>query len=206
MDQVKSGKFIAILRKEKGYTQATLAEKLGITDRAVSKWETGKSFPDSSIMLELCDILSISVNELLKGEKIAMEDMKKVSEEITMELKIRDEEQTKMLLRLEVIMGVLAAISLGGFFLSGAFLMDGTEYVFLGHILVALGFIVCVMFALVGIWIEQRAGYYACGECGHRYRPTYSQVLWAPHYGRTRRMRCPKCGKASYQKKVISEK
>ncbi|MBQ2355875.1 MAG: helix-turn-helix transcriptional regulator, partial [Treponema sp.] len=67
MDMVKIGKFIAQCRKEKNLTQAQLAEKFGITDRAVSKWETGNSLPDASIMLELCELLSINVNELLKG-------------------------------------------------------------------------------------------------------------------------------------------
>ena len=57
MDQIKIGKFIALCRKEKGLTQAQLGEKLNISDRAVSKWETGKCLPDSSIMLELCDML-----------------------------------------------------------------------------------------------------------------------------------------------------
>ena len=65
IDQDKIGKFIALCRKEKGLTQAQLGEKLNISDRAVSKWETGKCMPDSSIMLELCDILGITVNELL---------------------------------------------------------------------------------------------------------------------------------------------
>ena len=67
MNQEKIGRFISELRKEKGMTQANMAEQLGITDRAISKWETGKSMPDSSIMLELCDLLSINVNELLKA-------------------------------------------------------------------------------------------------------------------------------------------
>lgn len=70
MNQMDIGKFIASCRKEKGLTQAQLAAKLNITDRAVSKWETGKSMPDSSIMLELCNILGVTVNELLSGEKI----------------------------------------------------------------------------------------------------------------------------------------
>ena len=64
MDQEKIGKFIASCRKDMGLTQAVLAEKLGITDRAVSKWENGKSMPDASIMLELCGLLHITVNEL----------------------------------------------------------------------------------------------------------------------------------------------
>lgn len=67
MDQIQIGKFIAACRKEKGMTQAQLAEKMGVSDRAVSKWETGKNMPDSSIMLELCSELGITVNDLLNG-------------------------------------------------------------------------------------------------------------------------------------------
>ena len=69
MDQIKIGKFIAECRKAVGLTQMQLSEKLGITDKAISKWERGIAMPDSSIMLELCGILGISVNELLNGEK-----------------------------------------------------------------------------------------------------------------------------------------
>ena len=74
MDQLKIGRFIAECRKQKDLTQMQLSEKLGITDKAISKWERGIAMPDSSIMLELCDILGISVNELLSGEKISMEN------------------------------------------------------------------------------------------------------------------------------------
>ena len=70
MDQIKIGKFIASCRKEQGMTQAVLAEKLGISDRAISKWETGKSMPDSGIMLDLCELLKINVNELLAQDGI----------------------------------------------------------------------------------------------------------------------------------------
>ena len=81
MNQIKIGKFIASCRKEQGMTQANLAEKLGITDRAVSKWENGKSMPDSGIMLELCELLEINVNELLSGEKIDMNNYEEKTEE-----------------------------------------------------------------------------------------------------------------------------
>lgn len=95
MNQTEIGKFIAQCRKSKNLTQAQLAEKLNITDRAVSKWETGKSMPDSSIMLELCEILEITVNELLSGEKINMEnDMvsyKEKADENLIALKRKDE-------------------------------------------------------------------------------------------------------------------
>jgi len=74
MDQIKIGKFIAGCRKKVNLTQMQLAEKLGITDKAISKWERGMAMPDSSIMLELCDILNISVNDLLCGEVVTMDN------------------------------------------------------------------------------------------------------------------------------------
>ena len=73
MDQIKIGKFIAECRKNKNLTQAQLSEKLNVTDRAVSKWETGNAMPDSNIMLKLCSILGLDVNEVLCGEMIDME-------------------------------------------------------------------------------------------------------------------------------------
>lgn len=91
MEQQMVGKFISTCRKEKGLTQMQLAEKLNITNRAISKWETGKSMPDVSIMLDLCDILGITVNELLSGERIAMENYQKRAEENLMELQSKKE-------------------------------------------------------------------------------------------------------------------
>ncbi len=91
MNQMDTGKFIAGCRKEKGLTQAQLAEKLNITDRAVSKWETGKCMPDSSIMLELCNILDVTVNELFTGERIERNDYEEKANENLIELKRKDE-------------------------------------------------------------------------------------------------------------------
>ena len=86
MNQAEIGKFIARCRREKKLTQAQIAEKLNITDRAVSKWESGKSMPDSSIMLELCEILGITANELLSGEKIDVENLEKKADENLIEI------------------------------------------------------------------------------------------------------------------------
>jgi len=81
MDQEKIGKFISELRKEKNMTQIELANKLGITDRAISKWENGRGLPDLSLIKPLCDELNITVNELLSGEKIDKSDYPIKSEE-----------------------------------------------------------------------------------------------------------------------------
>ena len=112
MNQEKIGKFIAECRKEQNYTQAVLAEKLGITDRAISKWENGKSMPDASIMLELCDLLKISVNELLTGEHIAMDNYKEKAEENLIELQNKKDKAQKSLLRTELAWFAIAILLL----------------------------------------------------------------------------------------------
>lgn len=110
MDQEKIEKFIALCRKNCGYTQASLAEKLGITDRAVSKWETGKSMPDVSIMLELCELLKINVNELLTGEHIAMDYYKEKAEENLIELQRKKVKAQKSLKITELVWLVIAIL------------------------------------------------------------------------------------------------
>ena len=111
MNQEKIGKFIATCRKENGYTQALLAEKLGITDRAISKWENGKSMPDASIMLELCELLKISVNELLTGEHIIMDNYKTVAEKQLVELKLQEEKANKKIIYIVIVLFVMLVLS-----------------------------------------------------------------------------------------------
>ena len=110
MDQAKIGKFIAERRKQAGLTQAQLAEKLSITDRAVSKWETGRAMPDSSIMLELCAALEISVNDLLCGEVVTMEYYNKELENNLMDMIRQKEQADKHLLALEIFIGIRQAL------------------------------------------------------------------------------------------------
>ena len=115
MDQVKIGKFIAECRKNKNMTQAQLAEKLNITDRAISKWETGKGMPDSSIMLKLCSELGISVNELLSGEMISMNNYNKNAEKKLLEFKKIDEKKNQKLFysSLVIVLLLLSVIIMG---------------------------------------------------------------------------------------------
>ena len=106
MDQIKIGRFIAESRKKQNLTQMQLAEELGITDRAVSKWENGKSMPDSSIMLDLCGLLKISVNDLLNGEVVIMENYNEKTEQLLLEMVKQKEENDKRLLSLEILIGI----------------------------------------------------------------------------------------------------
>ena len=111
MDQIKIGKFIAKCRKKNNLTQMQLAEKLNITDRAISKWENGKGMPDSSIMIDLCNELKISVNELLSGEKIEMKEYNKKAEENLFELNKSNEKKNKIINYVVIITIILIIIS-----------------------------------------------------------------------------------------------
>lgn len=202
MDQIKIGKFIAQRRKSVNLTQMQLAEKLNITDRAVSKWETGKSLPDSSLMLELCDILGITVNDLLSGEVVTMESYNKELENKLIEVLKEKENSDRRLLTLEWVIGGFSLLVLMVPIVIGAYapLEEWKKLV-----IVFSGFIPALIGFGFAIKIEQTAGYYECQHCKHRYVPSLKKMYLAPHMGRTRKMRCPKCGKKSWQKKVISK-
>lgn len=90
MNQVKIGQFILSLRKEQHLTQRELADQLHISDKTVSKWETGRGLPEVSLMIPLCEILHISVNELLSGERLAESDYKKKAEENMVQINIEN--------------------------------------------------------------------------------------------------------------------
>ena len=200
MNQVKIGKFIAQCRKTKNMTQAELAEKLNITDRAISKWENGKGMPDSSIMLELCNELDISVNELLSGEKIEKKNYNQKLGENLIELQKEKENSDRRLLFTETILGSIVTISFLLLLFLSIFAINNTIWKIIA---IAVGFIIFIVGIANCLLIEQKAGYYQCNNCKYKYIPSYKQVLLAMHSGRTRYMKCPKCHKRTWNKKVI---
>ena len=202
MDQMKIGKFIAERRKRANLTQMQVAEKLNITDRAVSKWETGKAMPDTSIMLDLCDVLEISVNDLLSGEVVSVENYNKKLEQNLFEMVQQKEAADKRLLSLEIFIGILSTMILLTLVFVASFVSMAT---WLKVVLILIGFITFIIGASYALKIEQVAGYYECAKCGHRHVPKYNSVFFAMHVGRTRYMKCPKCGERSWQKKVLSK-
>lgn len=202
MDQVKIGAFISERRKAAMLTQAQLAEKLNITDRAVSKWENGKSMPDSSIMLELCSELHITVNDLLSGEVVTMDKHNEKTEKLLIEMAKQKEDSDKRLLSLEILIGIFSIIILlGSTMVASLFEMDA----WLRILIIAAGFAVSCVGIGYALKIEQVAGYYQCAKCHHRYVPTFASVFFAMHINRTRYLKCPHCGKRSWNKKVISK-
>ena len=202
MDQGKIGKFIAERRRGAGLTQAQLAERLGITDRAVSKWECGRAMPDSSIMLSLCEILDIGVGDLLRGEITDMENINRENEKIILELIKEKEACDRQLLKVEWVIGIFSVLIFTVPVLLGGLLpMDD----WMRPLIMLSGFIPAFIGIYFALRIEQTAGYYKCKHCGHCHVPSYNTVLFAMHFGRTRYMKCPRCGKKSWQRKVISK-
>lgn len=203
MDQLKIGKFIAQQRKTVGLTQAQLAEQLNITDRAVSKWETGKAMPDTAIMLKLCQILNITVNDLLTGEIVTMEQYNKQLEDNLLEMTRQKERADKHLLSLEMLVAAFAIfILLVTVIPAGLLNIADWQRI----TLIIVGVLPVIVATPFMIKLEQTAGYYECAECEHRYVPTYKSVFLSAHMHTTRYMRCPKCGRKSWQKKVLSQK
>ena len=202
MDQIKIGRFIADCRKSVGFTQMQLAEKLGITDKAVSKWERGIAMPDTSIMLELCDILHISVNELLCGEKISMENNNQKNEELMLAMAKELEQKSKTVwTSMWAIMIVSMTALLAGIF-TVAFLVPE------GPLMAVLMIALCVVFLIpcfYAVKLEVSVGAYKCKKCGTEIVPTYKEAMMAMHRGFTRHLMCPTCGKRTWCKKVLKK-
>lgn len=202
MDQIKIGRFIAGCRKKANLTQAQLAEKLGITDKAISKWERGISMPDSSMMLELCDILGISVNELLSGEKINMENINQKNEQLLLDMAKEVERKNKTIwTSMWVILVVSITAMFAGIVISEFLIPEGIL-----QLVTILG--ICVLFLIpcfYALKLEVSVGAYKCKNCGYEIVPTYSQALWAMHRGTTRYLKCPKCNKRTWCKKVLKK-
>jgi transcriptional regulator with XRE-family HTH domain len=199
MNQLKTGKFIAECRKNKNLTQMQLAEKLGITDKAISKWERGIAMPDASIMLELCNILGITVNELLNGEKILIENVNNKNEKLLVNMAKEIERKNKMIWTSMIVIIILSitALLLGAIF--SYYFLEGIWQI-VATIGVCLVFLPSIFYALK---LEISVGVYKCRHCGHEIIPTYKNALNAMHIGTTRYLKCPNCKKRSWCKKIV---
>lgn len=201
MDQIKTGKFIAQMRKEQGLTQSQLADKLFISNKTISKWETGKGLPEVSLMLPLCEILGINVNELLTGEKIPIAEYKEKAEENMMNL-VHEAQESKKKIILSVVVAlssVLSAVPL--VVVSGTFEMP----VAIRILLVAIAVIVIIIGIAVACILDRDAGAFECSKCQTRFVPTMSAYIHAAHTPTKRKLKCPNCGCKSYCKHVLTK-
>ena len=191
MDQVKIGRYIAERRKQLGMTQRQLADELSISDKTVSKWETGKGLPEVSLMMPLCEKLHISVNDLLTGESVSEFDYRKKAEENMMNLMKENSENKKHMI-LSVICGVIKIIAVCSLTVIASYIEMHT----LARIaVVVLAFLTAVLGIGAAAVLEVKAGYYECPHCKALFVPAMSDYVKGYHTITRRRLKCPECGK-----------
>jgi len=201
MDQIKIGKFIALERKTKKYTQRELADKLGISDKTISKWERGNGFPEVSLLLPLCNELDITVNELLSGERLQEMDYKKKAEENMVNLvKEAQESKKKMVMSMLIaFLAIIAAVPL--VVVAGMFEMQ----VWFRVLLIGIGIAVMVTGIAIACILDRDAGAFECPKCKERFVPDMKSYVMGPHTPTKRKLTCPKCGCTKYCKHVLTK-
>lgn len=207
MDSIKIGSFIQEKRKEKGLTQQQLADALYISDRAVSKWERGKSIPDASTMVPLCKILDISLTELFTGEEIEEERRPSVNEEALLQMKKEKEDGERRILKVEPFLLVPLMICFASIYaltiVYGCLHEEFYPYMW-GILISDLLLFLTLCFGIA--YLEYKAGSYHCPECGKEFDINFSTFLFAPHHGSKRKLTCPHCHKTSYCPKSVEVK
>ena len=190
MEPTRIGRFIAERRKALELTQRQLAEQLSVSDKAVSKWETGRGLPDVLLMPPLCAVLGITVNDLLSGERVGEGDYRKKAEENMMELMRENAENRQRLLQSiacggVTVVAVCALVALAAFLPLPAFAR------------VAL-LLLAMATALAGIWaaatLDARAGWFECPHCKELFAPAMADYVKGLHTFTRRRLTCPHCG------------
>ena len=193
MEPTRIGRFIAERRKALGLTQRQLAEQLSVSDKAVSKWETGRGLPDVLLMPPLCAALGITVNDLLSGERVGEGDYRKKAEENMMELMRENAENRQRLLQSiacggVTVVAVCALVALAAFLPLPAFAR------------VAL-LLLAMATAVVGIWaaatLDVRAGWFECPHCKELFVPPMADYVKGCHTFTKRRLTCPRCGQTA---------
>ena len=201
MDQVKTGKFIAEMRKSKGLTQKQLADTLLISDKTVSKWECGNGLPEVSLMLPLCELLGITVNELLTGKRLSSEEYKKNAEDNIVKL-IKEKNETKFRMIVEVLVLVLTLISSIALLMVAGYapISNGWRIAFIaiGLVVMAIGIFVCAV-------LDMRNAVYICSKCGEKFMPTKTAYIMGMHTITRRHLKCPKCGQRSWCKRNFND-
>ena len=190
MEPTRIGRFIAERRKALGLTQRQLAEQLSVSDKAVSKWETGRGLPDVLLMPPLCAALGITVNDLLSGERVGEGDYRKKAEENMMELMRENAENRQRLLQ-SIACGGVTVVAVCALVALAAFLPLPT----LARVALLL---LAMATAVVGIWaaatLDARAGWFECPHCKELFAPAMADYVKGRHTFTRRRLTCPHCG------------
>ena len=199
MDNIKVGKFITECRKKKNLTQAQLAEKLNLTDRAISKWETGKAMPDSDIMLALCEILEIHVNELLCGEKIDTEQKTDQSNALIVQMAKNEERYHKRLRCSAYLILAISLIALVCLITLISLLIPECGF---QNFLIIVSVILFIIPCMIALKFKVETGYYECKKCQHMFVPNYKEITLFMQTPTKRLLKCPNCGKWTWCKNL----
>lgn len=200
MDQIKTGRFIAAMRKEKSLTQRQLADALCISDKTVSKWECGKGMPEIALMMPLCEVLHITVNDLLSGERVSQTDYQKKAEENMMNL-MKENEENKKRMALSIICGAITIIAVCSLVVIASYI----EMPVLARIaLIVFAFATAATGIGAAAVLEVKAGYFECPHCKELFVPSMGDYVKGYHTITKRRLPCPKCGKVSMCKHRIT--
>ena len=199
MDQIKIGKFITECRKKKNLTQAQLAKNLNITDRAISKWETGKAMPDSDIMLELCDMLEITVNELLCGEKIDIAQKNEQVSDLIFQMAKNEERYHNRLRYSAYLILATSLIALVCLITLISLLIPECGF---QYFLIVVSIILFIIPCIIALKFKVETGYYECKNCQHMFVPNYKEITLLMQTPTKRLLKCPKCGKWTWCKNL----
>ena len=190
MDQARIGRFIAERRKALGLTQRRLAEQLAVSDKAVSKWETGHGLPEVSLMPSLCAALGITVNDLLSGEYVSERDYQKKAEENMMEL-MKQNAENKLRMAQSLTCGAVTIVAVCALVCLASFLPLPVA-----ARIALLAFAIAT--AVAGIWaaatLDVRAGWFECPHCKELFVPPMADYVKGCHTFTKRRLTCPHCG------------
>lgn len=201
MDLTKTGNLISSVRKEKGLTQKQLAEILCVSEKTVSKWECGAGMPDVSLMLPLCKVLKIDVNELLTGEKLEEKNYK-VNAENNL-LKLIDKTSSKVkytICAISIIITIFTSVALT--MVASFAVQESWLRILMIFLMLLLIFSNIAVIVLVAVNTEV----YECRHCGEKFVPTIGAYVMAPHTLTRRKLKCPHCHKKGWNKFYFVEK
>lgn len=193
MEPTRIGRFIAERRKALGLTQRQLAEQLSVSDKAVSKWETGRGLPDVLLMPPLCAVLGITVNDLLSGERVGEGDYQKKAEENMMEL-MKQNAENKLRMAQSLTCGAVTIVAVCALVCLASFLPLPVA-----ARIALLAFAIAT--AVAGIWaaatLDVRAGWFECPHCKELFVPPMADYVKGCHTFTKRRLTCPRCGQTA---------
>ena len=201
MDMQKVGTFLAELRKERNLTQDELGEKIGVTNKTVSRWENGNYLPPAEILQILSELYDVSINELLSGGRLDEKHYKENAEEYIVADLMKKRNEAKKRLTVSCIVAAITILAGLSIVLLSA-LLSAPVWLKIGCIVFSL--IIIILGVGVCCVLTVDAGVYECPECGEKFVPSMKDFIGGAHMLTRRKLKCPKCGKKNFCKKRLS--